>query len=90
MGKNSKRPSRLKAPATPQEPLVDIPKNEAWRIINETGILQQINKDKETTPAAVEDEEGKLSPLTEEIFNAINLIIPHSFLLLMMDMYVWS
>ena len=90
MSKNSKRPSRQKAPTTPQEPLVDIPENEAWRIINETGILKQINEDKQTTPAAVEDEEGKLSPLTEEIFNAINLIIPHSFLLLMMDMYVWS
>lgn len=88
MGKN-RRPSKQKAPAEPQEPLVDIPEMEQWRIIEESGILKKISKD-DAEPAStnVEEEEGKLSPLTEEIFSAINLIIPICFVLLMMDMYV--
>lgn len=87
MGKN-KRPSKQKAAAEPQEPLIDMSEQEQWRIINESGILNKITKDEQPVAASVEEEEeGKLSPLTEEMFAAINLIIPHSFLLMMMDMY---
>ncbi|KAK7696645.1 hypothetical protein QCA50_001303 [Cerrena zonata] len=88
MGKN-KRPSKQKAPTEPQEPLVDIPEMEQWRIIQESGILNKIKKDDDKPASTKEDdEEGKLSPLAEEIFSAINLIIPICFVLLMMDILI--
>ena len=57
-------------------------------MVRESGVLHKVP----ATPAAeVEVEEHLLSPLTEEIFNAMTLIIPHAFLLLMMEMYVrWA
>ncbi|KAH9943040.1 uncharacterized protein BXZ73DRAFT_87476 [Epithele typhae] len=82
---------RPKAPETPLEkPLVDISESEQWRIIKESGILKQIPTAPDGTPRATEgsDEEGKLSPCAEELFNATMLIIPMSFMLLLMDILV--
>ena len=47
---------------------------EQWRLINNTGVLQKI------------DNAEKPSDAADEIFNAVLLIIPFSFLYLMMDM----
>jgi hypothetical protein len=63
-------------------PTTEIPEDEQWRLINESGILSnvpraQVTDDEEATPA-------------DEIFNAVLLIIPFSFLLLLMEMFVSS
>jgi len=62
---------------------VELAEDEQWRLINESGILQKVSTKKE-------DEEEEDYPLAEEIFSAVTLIIPFSFLLLMMDMCVLS
>ncbi len=64
------------------EPLLNIPEAEQLRIIKESGILNTVPL--EGTPES--EQEQLLSPLTEEIFSATALIIPHCFLLLMMEM----
>jgi len=57
----------------------ELPEDEQWRLINEAGILNKF-------PVASDEDDDEDTPLEEEIFNAITLIIPFSFLLLMMDM----
>jgi hypothetical protein len=81
------RKTKTKTPA--QDPLpnedLEIPDNEKWRLITESGVLGQTTAQ---TGYLGEDEED--IPLGEEIFNATLLIIPMSFLLLMMEMCVDS
>ncbi|KAF7352864.1 hypothetical protein MVEN_01253400 [Mycena venus] len=73
-------PSRSKSKkSTP----VDIPVEEQWRLINESGVLKGTLK-KVDTPT---DEEVGLG---EEIFNASLLIIPCSFLLLLMQILIYN
>ena len=69
---------------------IDIPEDEQWRIIQQSGILKQIPTDSKAakTDEGAEDDEEGLSPFAEEVFNAMMLIIPMSFMLLLMDMYV--
>ena len=59
---------------------IQISEEERWRLINETGIL----KDAMPRPSLVE--EGEELSFGDEIFNAVILIIPFSFLLLMFEM----
>ncbi|KAF9651112.1 hypothetical protein BDM02DRAFT_3111137 [Thelephora ganbajun] len=61
----------------------EISEQEQWRIINETGLLKQLSNSPRTTP--VEEEE---IPFAEEILNAMLLIAPFTFLLVMMDIAV--
>ncbi len=92
MARNRKNVSSAKKQDT-----IDIPEDEQWRIINESGILKQIPREwnpsrpadqgQEVTQGAEGDEEG-LSPFAEEVFSAAMLTIPMSFMLLMMEMYV--
>ena len=72
-----------------QKPLVEFSEEEQWRIIRETGILKAIPKDgaQQASPKPEEPEE-LLSPFTLEVFAALALIVPFSFLLLLMEMYV--
>ncbi|KAI1792949.1 hypothetical protein LXA43DRAFT_299987 [Ganoderma leucocontextum] len=83
------RKTQSKAASSNGEP-VDIPEAEQWRIIQESGVLKQIAKVSKTTKAedGVDDEEDGLSPFAEEVFNAMMLIIPMSFMLLLMDVLV--
>jgi len=67
--------------ATPQN--LEISEGEQWRLINETGILKEAIPRRNT---ATVDED---SPLAEEIFAAVTMIIPFSFLLFLFDMYVF-
>ncbi|GJE84691.1 hypothetical protein PsYK624_007670 [Phanerochaete sordida] len=67
-----------------QKPLVDIPEQEQWRIIRDSGILQSVPAGEKESEA----EEPLLSPFTEECFAALALIIPFSSLLLMMEILV--
>ncbi|KAJ6539261.1 hypothetical protein B0H19DRAFT_1178078, partial [Mycena capillaripes] len=58
---------------------IDIPPEEQWRLINESGVLRKVD-----SPAESE------SPLGEEIFNALLLITPCSFLLLLMEILIYN
>ena len=97
MGKKSKAASTstgIKPSEVPsvknRKPLIEIPEDEQRRLIEETGIL---NKFREVVQdgksgAVVEELVEERLPLADEIFNAILYIIPVSFLLMMMEMYV--
>jgi hypothetical protein len=74
------RKPKTTTPEPPQN--IEIPEAEQWRLINETGILKKAIP-KPNTVAAEDD-----TPLAEEIFGAVTLIIPFSFLLFLFDMYV--
>ena len=78
---------RKAASTEAKEPLIHITEEEQWKIVRDSGILQKVPATPEVA-AEVAANEPLLSPLTEEIFAAMTLIIPHSFLLLMMEMYV--
>ncbi|PIL36737.1 hypothetical protein GSI_00426 [Ganoderma sinense ZZ0214-1] len=69
---------------------VEIPEAEQWRIIQESGILKQIPEDSKTAKAedGGDGEEDDLSPFAEEVLNSMMLIIPMSFMLLLMDILV--
>ncbi|KAF8591449.1 hypothetical protein K439DRAFT_1402075 [Ramaria rubella] len=54
----------------------EIPEAEQWRLINESGVLEKA------------EEKDESPDLADEVFNAILLIIPFSFLYLMMDILV--
>ena len=86
------RKNHDKPAAAGKSSVVDISEEEQWRIINETGILKQVPREMKTNKPApdtqVSDEEEGLSPSAEEVFNSIMLIIPMSFMLLLMEMYV--
>ena len=81
-----------KSPKPANEPLLDIPEADQWRIIRESGILQKVNANSQPSSSqattTAQEEEHLLSPFWEEFFAATALIIPFSFLLLMMEMYV--
>lgn len=71
-------------------PYVQISEEEQLRLIEQTGILKEISVSGETSstsPRASDDDEDDY-PLAEEIFAATTLLIPMSFLLLMMYMWV--
>ena len=88
--------NRKNASAGRKKDTVDIPEDEQWRIINETGILKQVPRewnpsrpaDQEQKAAEGSDDEEGLSPFAEELFSAAMLAVPMSFMLLMMEMYV--
>ncbi len=62
-----------------------IPEDEQWRLINESGLLGKIGDD---TPKLSTEELVEVPPASDDIFDAVFLIIPFSFLLLIMDMSV--
>lgn len=61
----------------------EISEEEQWRIINETGLLKQLPISPRTTRVEEGEEE---TPFAEEILDAMLLIAPFTFLLVMMDM----
>lgn len=80
-------------PPTEQKPLIEIPEEEKWRLIRESGVLENF-KDADQSPSTSmsipthpepEEHDGP-SPLVEEIFNALMIIMPHTFFLVLMDM----
>ena len=75
----TRKNAKGKNKAPPDQP--EISEQEQWRIINETGLLKQTQNSPHNT--RVEDEE---TPFAEEILNAMVLIAPFTFLLIMMDM----
>ncbi|KAF8138573.1 hypothetical protein EV363DRAFT_1314286 [Boletus edulis] len=93
----SNRKTQAKSP-TGQTPLVEIPEEEKWRLIRESGLLERFNdtgkspstsSSTPTPPLTTDPEEHDgPSPLFEEIFNALMLIMPHTFFLIMMDILI--
>lgn len=60
----------------------EISEEEQWRIINETGLLKNLPGTPRTKTVEAEEE----TPFAEEILNAMLLIAPFTFILVMMDM----
>lgn len=60
----------------------EISEEEQRRIIDETGLLKQLAN----TPHTIQTEPEEETPFAEEILNALLLIAPFTFLLVMMDM----
>ncbi|CAL1702184.1 unnamed protein product [Somion occarium] len=84
----NRKPSKKPATEENQQPSVDIPEQEQWRIIKESGILKGVPIENPNSSSNSDEEPEGLSPLVEEIFSAINLIILHSFLLIMMEILI--
>ncbi|THH12386.1 hypothetical protein EW145_g43 [Phellinidium pouzarii] len=84
------RQRKLKTPS--KSKTGEIPEDEQWRIIENSGVLKNIPRD--TPPSGllngrVEEANDELpeTPFCNEIFNAILLIIPFSSLHITMDIY---
>lgn len=81
-------PSKMSPPSNPAKPLIEITEDEQWRLINQSGILQNRALGQEPRDESAVFLEGEDLSLCDEIFNAVLLIIPFSSLLLLMEMYV--
>lgn len=81
-------PLKMSPRAKPDKPLIDITEDEQWRLISQSGILQNPALVQESRIQSTIDVEDEEIFLCDEIFNAITLIIPFSSLLLLMEMYV--
>lgn len=66
-----------------KKPFIEIPQEEQWRLIKESGVLK-----KAEIPANKKEQELEVTPLADEILNAAILIIPCSFLLLLMEILI--
>ncbi|KIK98761.1 hypothetical protein PAXRUDRAFT_823544 [Paxillus rubicundulus Ve08.2h10] len=75
-----------------KKPLIEISEEEQWRLIQESGLLNRINTPDQRTPARTQvtttDVDDGPPPLAEEIFNALVIIMPHTFFLIMMDILI--
>lgn len=76
------------APSSTSASIVEIPEAEQQRLIDESGILKKITSKIAVEDTSASDEDDPFSPLCNEIFNSILLIIPLSALYMMMVMYV--
>lgn len=69
---------------------LQIPEDEQWRLIKETGLLKTPSSGPapplEASASDTDDRADGVSPLADEIFNATLLMIPFSFLLFLMEM----
>jgi hypothetical protein len=74
--------------AKPDKPLIDITEDEQWRLINQSGILQNPALVQESRIQSTVDVEDEDISLCDEIFNAVTLIIPFSSLLLLMEILI--
>ncbi|KAJ3811923.1 hypothetical protein EV368DRAFT_34211 [Lentinula lateritia] len=70
-------------PETDVKPLIDIPEEEQWRLINESGVLHKINSNQRPSESA--DSEYSLM---DEILDTNMIIIPFCSILLLMDILI--
>ena len=92
------RKQKASAKSSPSDE--NIPENEQWRIIEESGVLEKVPEEwrsnatsKSPPPVKQEetnedDDDDPFSPLCNEIFGAFCFTIPFSSLYIMMDVYV--
>ncbi|KAK0486908.1 hypothetical protein EDD18DRAFT_1192310 [Armillaria luteobubalina] len=73
----------------PSKPLIQLSEEEQWRLINESGVLHEVTA-AEHAPSSegIKQRKEEDSPLAEEIFDAVVLIIPFTFLLVMMEILI--
>ncbi|KAG7449271.1 uncharacterized protein BT62DRAFT_888232 [Guyanagaster necrorhizus] len=85
---NAKEPSYATA-KDPTKPLIQLSEEEQWRLINESGILHKVGA-AEGAPSSegVKQSAEEETPLAEEIFDAVVLIIPFTFLLVLMEILI--
>ena len=86
-------PSQASPRPQPSKPLVEISDDETWRFIKQSGVLPQAVtlqspsvmtlRPGETAPEIL----AEVTPLSDEIFNSVLLIMPFSAILLLMEMY---
>ena len=84
MAKQRKSKPQKQSPSKVEE----IPEDEQWKIIEKSGVLKNIPRSTQPAPSTeqVEDvDEEPFSPICNEIYNSILLIIPFSSLYIMMD-----
>ncbi|KAL4081800.1 hypothetical protein V8B97DRAFT_1925384 [Scleroderma yunnanense] len=76
--------NRKSAPKTSQgDPKdVDIPEEEQWRLVRESGVLSEV------APVAKNEPNDGPLPLAEEIFDASVIIMPMTFFLIMMEILI--
>lgn len=90
--KSPKLMTPAEAPARPKpaKPLIEIDEEEQWRIIKESGVLNNPALTTGDLAPGVSEVQEVTEELTlgDEIFNALLLIIPFSSLLLLFEMYV--
>lgn len=86
--------ARPPADPSPASDVDDIPEDEKLRLISESGLLGKWEKiqraDDSRRQVEEEDEEEERQPFVDEVFVAVMLIVPMTFLYLIMDMYVSS
>ncbi|CAK5275582.1 unnamed protein product [Mycena citricolor] len=85
--RKSKNPADEIPLKRPEEAGLNIPEDEQWRLINESGVLKNAGKYRVPRPG---DENAEPDSLGEEIFNALLLVTPCSFLLLMMQILIYN
>ncbi|KAF4619945.1 hypothetical protein D9613_005184 [Agrocybe pediades] len=78
-------PPSSRTPQVPGKPLIEIPEDEQWRLIKQTGILSSASLE---GASAVNSNNNETLSLSDEIFNAILLIIPFSSILLLMEVLI--
>jgi hypothetical protein len=83
--RHRKAPKRESSP-TPE----DIPEDEQWRLVNDSGILKDYDGPQARVlhrdPDNISSENQNSGDLADRIFDAILLIIPLTFMYLLMDM----
>ncbi|KAJ3817088.1 hypothetical protein F5880DRAFT_121368 [Lentinula raphanica] len=67
-------------PKSDATPLIDIPEDEQWRLINESGVLHKISSDEAPTDSEYTS--------MDEILDTSMIIIPFCSLLLLMDILI--
>ncbi|KAK0206498.1 hypothetical protein DFS33DRAFT_1255526 [Desarmillaria ectypa] len=85
---NTKEPSSTTA-KIPTKPLIHLSEEEQWRLINESGVLHKVSA-AEGAPSSegIKESIEEDTPLAEEIFDAVVLIIPFTFLLVLMEILI--
>jgi hypothetical protein len=86
MARRRKAQAPAADPTRPSTAQPEISEAEQWRIIQETGLLQQLQTQPEPQAQTVtveDDDEG--TPLADELLDALFIITPFCFLLTLME-----
>ncbi|KAJ3971263.1 hypothetical protein EV361DRAFT_230160 [Lentinula raphanica] len=85
MARIRQRKPNPEPPKSDATPLIDIPEDEQWRLINESGVLHKISSDERRSDLTPTDSEYTLM---DEILDTSMIIIPFCSLLLLMDILI--
>lgn len=70
---------------TPSKPLIELSEEEQWRLVNQSEILHKVAN---VDSASDDPTDGTVPDVADEWFNAILLIIPFSFALLLTEILI--